>query len=77
MVFVILHLMVTFAAVIDLGAVMLIIGNGAAVNVVELELHKDIKKDDMMYTDIDVASTMSSNSESRMYWLLGLNNSNL
>ena len=38
MVFVIVHLMVTFAAVIDLGAVMLITGNGAAVNVVELGL---------------------------------------
>ena len=37
-VFVIVHLMVTFAAVIDLGAVMLITGNGAAVNVVELGL---------------------------------------
>ena len=37
-VFVIFHLMVTFAAVIDLGAVMLIIGDGAAVNVVELGL---------------------------------------
>ena len=39
MVFLIFHLMVTFAAVIDLGAVMLIIGDGAAVNVVELGLH--------------------------------------
>ena len=42
---VIVHLMVTFAAVIDLGVVMLIIGNGAALNVVESRLHKDMKKD--------------------------------
>ena len=35
LVFVIVHLMVTFATVIDLGAVMLIVGNGASVKVVE------------------------------------------
>ena len=38
MVFVIVRLMVTFAAVIDLGAVMLTNENGAAVNVAELGL---------------------------------------
>ena len=43
--FVRVYAMVTFAPMVDLGAVMLIIGNDAAVNVVALWPHKDIKKD--------------------------------
>ena len=43
--FVSVYVMVTFAPVVDLGAVMLIIGDDAAVNVVALGLHKDIMKD--------------------------------
>ena len=43
--FVSVYVMVNFAAVVDLGAVMLIIGDGGAVNFVAFGLHKDIKKD--------------------------------
>ena len=76
MFFVIVHLMVTYAALIESGAVMLTIGNDAAVNVVGLGLHK-VRDKDYVLTWTWFLQFYPVSNQDILLWPLSLNYSNV